>query len=103
MKPMRSHGGMPFRARTDASGGFRISGHGGARTYITSVYPPANSGYLSASATDSNWPAGAKFLEKNFALEKGRIGRGRVIDANTKQPVADVAVVYQPKLNNPNN
>ena len=103
MIPMRSHGGMPFRARTDGSGGFRISGHGGARSYITSVYPPADSGYLTASNTDSNWPLGAKFLEKNFALEKGRIVRGQVIDADTKQPIAGTAVVYQPKRGNPNN
>jgi hypothetical protein len=103
MTPMRSHGGMPFHGRTDASGGFRISGHGGARMYFTSVYPPANSGYLTASDTDSHWPAGAKFLEKNFALEKGRIVRGQVIDVNTKQPIAGAAVVYQPKPGNPNN
>ncbi len=103
MTPMRSHGGMPFHGRTDASGGFRISGHGGARMYFTSVYPPANSGYLTASDTDSHWPAGAKFLEKNFALEKGRIVRGQVIDADSKQPVAGAAVVYQPKPGNPNN
>ena len=70
---------------------------------ITSVYPPADSGYLAASDTDSNWPAGAKFLEKNFALEKGRIVRGQVIDADTKQPIAGAAVVYQPKRGNPNN
>jgi hypothetical protein len=103
MIPMRKHGGMPFHGRTDASGGFRISGHGGARMYFTSVYPPADSGYLGASEADSNWPAGAKFLEKNFALEKGRIVRGQVIDADTKQPVAGAAVVYQPKPGNPNN
>lgn len=71
--------------------------------YFTSVYPPANSGYLTASDTDSHWPAGAKFLEKNFALEKGRIVRGQVIDADSKQPVAGAAVVYQPKPGNPNN
>ena len=55
---------------------------------LHAVYPPADSGYLTASNTDSEWPAGAKFLEKNFALEKGRIVRGQVIDADTKQPIA---------------
>ena len=49
------------------------------------------------------WPAGAKFLEKNFALDKGRIVRGQVIDAETKQPIAGAAVAYQPRHGNPTN
>jgi len=102
MIPMRSHGGMPFHARTDADGRYRVSGHGGARTYITTVYPPADSGYLAASKWEQNWPAGAKFLEKNFALDKGRIVHGHVIDAATKRPITGAAVVYQPKRGNPN-
>ena len=72
MTPMRSHGGMPFPGRTDADGRFRISGHQTSVMYITSVYPRADSGYLATSDTHQGWPAGAKFLEVNFALEKGR-------------------------------
>jgi beta-lactamase regulating signal transducer with metallopeptidase domain len=103
MIPMRSHGGMTFHTRTDDDGRYRVSGHGGANTYFTSIYPPADSGYLAASDNDRNWPAGAKFLEKNFALDKGPIARGQVIDADSKQPIAGAAVVYQPKPGNPNN
>ncbi len=103
MTPMRRHGGMPFHGRTDADGRYRISGHGGASIYFTAVFPPADSGYLAASDSDTNWPAGAKFLEKNFALEKGQMVRGQVIDADTKQPIAGAAVVYQPRPGNPNN
>jgi hypothetical protein len=102
MIPMRGHGGMPFYARTDADGRYRVSGHAGATMYFTSVYPPADSGYLAATDNHQNWPAGAKFLEKIFALEKGRIVRGRAIDLDTKQPIAGAAVVYQPVLGNPN-
>ena len=102
MIPMRSHGGMQFHARTDTDGRYRVSGHGGARTYITTVYPPADSGYLAVGNWEQNWPAGARFLDKNFALDKGRIVRGRVIDADTKRPIVGAAVVYQPKRGNPN-
>jgi beta-lactamase regulating signal transducer with metallopeptidase domain/5-hydroxyisourate hydrolase-like protein (transthyretin family) len=101
MIPMRRHGGMPFHARTDADGRYRISGHQ-ADTYITTVYPPADSGYLATKDWQRSWPAGARFLEKNFALDKGRIVHGRVIDADTKKPVAGAAVIYQPGPNNPN-
>jgi beta-lactamase regulating signal transducer with metallopeptidase domain len=102
MIPMRSHGGMPFHGRTDADGRYRISGHGGARFYSATVFPPADSGYLAATANEDKWPAGARFLAMNFALKKGRIVRGRVIDSGNNQPVVGAAVVYQPKRGNPN-
>ncbi len=101
--PMRQHeGGFNFFARTDADGRYRISGHAGAWVYITTVYPPADSGYRSGSDAQQGWPEGAKILEKNFALEKGRILRGRVIDADTQRPIASAAVVYRAKPGNPN-
>ena len=102
MTPMRRHGGTAFHARTDADGRYRVSGHS-AETYWTAVYPPEDSVYLAARDKNRNWPAGAKFLEKDFALDKGRIVRGRVIDADTKRPIAGAAVGYQPRSSNPNN
>jgi hypothetical protein len=102
MIPMRSDCGWVFRTRTDADGRYRVSGHGGAKAYITTVYPPADSGYLAVGDSQS-WPVGAKVLEKNFALDKGRIVRGQLIDADTRQPIAGAAVVYQPTRDNPNN
>ena len=42
-------------------------------------------------------------MEVNYALDKGRIVRGQVTDAGTRQPIAGAAVVYQPKRGNPNN
>jgi beta-lactamase regulating signal transducer with metallopeptidase domain len=102
MTPMRRHGGIAFSGRTDADGRYRIFGHGGASSYFTRVYPPAGSGYLAVTENDTEWPAGAKLLEKNFALEKGPMVHGRVIDADSRQPVAEAAVVYQPRPENPN-
>ena len=64
--------------------------------------PPADSGYLAVTDSQS-WPVGAEVLEKNFALDKGRIVRGQLIDADTRQPIAGAAVVYQPTRDNPNN
>ena len=56
-----------------------------------------------AKDVHQGWPAGAKFLEVNFALEKGRLVQGRVIDKDTKKPIAGAAVVYQPAHKNSNN
>ncbi len=102
MTPMRRHGGAAFYARTDAEGRYRVSGHS-AETYWTAVYPPEDSVYLAARDKNRHWRAGAKFLEKNFALERGRIVRGQVIDADNKRPIAVAAVAYQPRGSNPNN
>ena len=77
-----------------ADGRYRISGHAGAWKYDATVYPPADSGYLVASDSKQGWPAGARFLEMNFALEKGRIFRGRVIDADSNRPVVNAAVFF---------
>ena len=101
MIPMRRHGGMPFAGMTDADGRYRISGHQADRMYITTVYPRADSGYLATSDDRQGWPAGAKFLEVNFALEKGRLIHGKVLDKDTKQPVRGAAVMYQPGAQEP--
>ena len=93
MIPMRRHGGMPFIRPDRCRWPLSRLGHTAEPIYITTVFPPADSGYLAASDTERNWPAGAKFLEKNFALEKGRIVHGQVIDAETKRPIAGAAVV----------
>jgi beta-lactamase regulating signal transducer with metallopeptidase domain len=103
MTPMRRHGGMPFPGKTDADGQFRISGHATDFMYITSVFPWADSGYLATSTTRNGWPAGAKFLEVNFALSKGRLISGRVVNQDTKEPIKGAAVMYQPASSNPHN
>ena len=102
MSAMRRHGGTPLYTRTDADGRYHISGHS-ADSYWTTVYPPADSAYLAIQDHRQGWPVGAKFLETNFALDKGRIVRGSVIDADGRRPIAGASVVYQPRRGNPNN
>ena len=103
MTPMKRHGGWPFPGKTDADCRFRISGHATDFMYHTHVYPRADSGYLPASNQHQGWPAGAKHLEVNLALDKGRLISGRVIDRDTKKPVPGAAVMYQAGSKNPNN
>ena len=101
---MRKHGGMTVSyARRRFPAGFRISGHGGAMIYFTSVYPPADSGYLVASDMDSNWPAGCQVSREKLCSREGANHAGKVIDVDSKQPVAGAAVFFQPKPDNPNN
>jgi beta-lactamase regulating signal transducer with metallopeptidase domain/protocatechuate 3,4-dioxygenase beta subunit len=103
MIPMRRHGGMPFYARTDDDGRYRVSGHQADNLYITTVYPAADSGYLSAKDMRQQWPAGAKALEVNFALKRGVLASGTVVDGDSKKPVPGAAVVYQASRKNPHN
>ena len=96
---------MPFEGRTDEKGHYRISGHTATSSflgYTVTAFPPADSGYIPKTAQhDKGWPAGAKFLEKNLTLARGRILHGAVMNTDTKQPAAGVSIVYQPKRGNP--
>ncbi len=100
MLPFRNHSAQTFRTRTDADGHYRISGHQADR-YVTTVYPPPDAGLIALS-DERTWPAGARVLEVNFALPRGRLLRGRVIHAETQQPIASAVVVYEPRRGNPN-
>jgi beta-lactamase regulating signal transducer with metallopeptidase domain len=102
LSAMRRPGVTPFFSRTDADGRYRVSGHQ-AESYRTTVFPPAGSGYLASTNLQPKWPGGTNVLEKDFALVKGRIIRGRVIDAETRRPIAGAAVGYKPRRDNPNN
>jgi RNA polymerase sigma factor (sigma-70 family) len=103
--PWGPHGGMPFEGRTDAQGRYRVSGHAATSNFLgywIAAYPPADSGYIPVTTQhDQPWPAGAKFLEKNLTLPRGRLLRGSVLDGDTNQPVAGASIVYQPKQGNP--
>lgn len=100
MAPMRRHGGQFFPARTGADGRYRVSGHAADRVYIVTAFPDADSGYLGAEA-NREWSTGADVLTVDFALEKGRLVHGRVVDQDSGQPVAGAGVVYQPERGNP--
>jgi hypothetical protein len=49
----------------------------------------------------NSWPAGTKVLEVNLGLPKGRVVRGRVVEADSGRPVGGASVVYRPGPRNP--
>jgi hypothetical protein len=100
MMPFRANGAQTFRTRTDADGRYRVSGHH-ADSYWTTVYPPPDSGYIAFQERRS-WPAGARALEINFALARGKLIRGRVVHTESGKPIAGAVVVYEPGRGNPN-
>jgi 5-hydroxyisourate hydrolase-like protein (transthyretin family) len=100
MAPFRNHSTQTFRTRTGADGRYRVSGHV-ADQYATTVYPPPDSGYI-AIAVRRPWPAGAKTLDVDFALPRGKLIRGRVVHAETGELIVGAVVVYEPGRGNPN-
>lgn len=100
MSPFRGNSAQTFRTHTDADGRYRVSGHL-ATQYATTVYPPPDSGYI-AIEDRRGWPAGAKTLNVDFALPRGKLIRGRVVHAETGDPIPGSVVVYEPARGNPN-
>jgi RNA polymerase sigma factor (sigma-70 family) len=93
--------------RTDEQGRYRIMGPpakpdpGTQSTYTVIAYPPADSGYIAVSDEHKGvWPPGAKFLEKNLALPRGRVLGGTVLDAETRKPIPGASVVYYAHIGN---
>jgi RNA polymerase sigma factor (sigma-70 family) len=105
MTPMRKNrygGNEMVPARTDAGGRFRAAGAAGDNYWVT-AYPDPGSGYIPIQKQDQVWPAGVKVLEVNLALAKGRVQRGRVVEAGSGRPVAGASVTYAPGQGNPHN
>jgi beta-lactamase regulating signal transducer with metallopeptidase domain len=102
MIPFRKGRGMQVRTRTDAQGRYRLAGQLGD-SYWATAFPPPDSGHIPLEQRHEGWPAGAKSLEMNFALARGRILRGRVVEAGTGRPIAGASVVYRPSRGNPHN
>ena len=105
MSPMlqnRYGGNRTVWARTDASGRYRAAGAVGD-DYRVTAYPDPGSGYIPIEKRHQGWPAGAKVLEVNLALSKGRVLRGRVVEAGSGRPVGGASVMYQPERGNPHN
>jgi RNA polymerase sigma factor (sigma-70 family) len=106
MTPMRMQ--RPYRGnrivsvRTDASGRYRAAGTAGD-DYRVTAYPDPGSGYIPIEKRYRGWPAGAKVLEVNLAVSKGRVLRGRVVEAGSERPLAGASVLYKPEPGNPHN
>ncbi len=88
--------GLPFHfpATTDANGRYRITGiaWNHSRGLHAQLLPDAASGYFPAQHQHEEWPAGAAELRWNLTLKKGAVVRGRVIDSDSKQPIAAARV-----------
>jgi RNA polymerase sigma factor (sigma-70 family) len=88
-------------ARTDEQGRYRMPGPAGLSNYQVGGYPPADSGYLALrGGHGGGWPAGATSIAVNFALPRGRLFRGRVLEADTMTPLAGVSITYEPHRDN---
>lgn len=97
--PMRRHGGTAVRTVTDKTGRFRVADRD-AETYWVTAFPPADSGYLPAQRGMMKWRAGERELQVDLALRRGVIVRGRVVDADSGEPIANAGVIYQPTRGN---
>ena len=86
---MTPHLGGEIRVsvKTDASGHYRAAGRAGDTFWVTACPDPA-SGYLPVQKQNNKWPVGAKVLNVDLALPKGRIVRGRVVDGKDGNPVS---------------
>ena len=105
MSPMRQNrygGNKTVSCRTDAIGRYRAAGAAGDYYRVT-AYPDPGPAISPSRNGGPSWPAGAKVLEVNLALSKGRILRGRVVEAGSGRPVAGASVVYEPGPGNPHN
>lgn len=97
---MRQGSGRSLSGRSDAQGRYRIVGQLGDR-YRTSVYPPGESGYLGLRADKEPSPGGNGEIEMNFSLPRGRPLYGKVVDADSGEPISGARIEYVPKLGNP--
>jgi hypothetical protein len=88
--------GLPhhFPATTDAQGRYRITGiaWNHPRGLHAQLLPDATSGYFPVQHQHEEWPAGAAELRWNLTLKKGALVQGRVIDSDSKQPIAAARV-----------
>jgi beta-lactamase regulating signal transducer with metallopeptidase domain/protocatechuate 3,4-dioxygenase beta subunit len=83
-----------FHTRTDAQGRYRVMGIAwNLPQYLyANVDASAASGYLHRQFHREGWPAGTKDLRWDFAIKKGRFITGKVIDGDTKRPIAGARV-----------
>jgi RNA polymerase sigma factor (sigma-70 family) len=95
----RYGGMMPVLVRTDASGRYRAAGTSGEMFWVT-AFPDPGSGYLPLLTRDHRWPVGAKILNVDLSLPKGRVLRGCVVEGKEARQVAGSSVIYQPGPNN---
>jgi hypothetical protein len=89
--------GYPVRtstfAYTDGQGRYKFNCWP-AQRYTLSAYPPPDSGYLDSHTVVQNWPSDAKRLTMDFRLKRGKIIRGRILEAETEEPIRGGSVGF---------
>ena len=98
----RYGGNVSVQATTDGSGRYRAAGRLGD-FYWVSAYPEPGSGHIPVQKRQNRWPSGAKVLEVDLAVPRGRMVHGRVVRGRRDCPVSGASVVYQPGPGNPHN
>jgi beta-lactamase regulating signal transducer with metallopeptidase domain len=83
-----------FPATTDAQGRYRVVGvaWNSSMGVHVQMIPGPMSGYVWAQDHRKEWPVGATELRWNLSLTKGRFARGKVIDGDSKRPIAGALV-----------
>jgi hypothetical protein len=86
-----------FSATTDAQGRYRITGIAwdSPAGLVAQLIPDAMSGYLPDQHDRKGWPAGATELRWDLTTRKGKLARGRIIDADTKRPIPGAQVACE--------
>ena len=102
MIPFRQGSGDWVVGKTDERGHYRLAGKLGD-SYWATAYPDPVSGYIPLEKRHEGWPAGASSLMMDFALAKGRVLRGRVVEDGTGRPIRAASVAYRPDQGNPHN
>ncbi|MHC4402442.1 MAG: PDZ domain-containing protein, partial [Planctomycetota bacterium] len=80
-------------AYTDGQGRYRFNCWL-AKRYTLSVYPPPDSGYLHTHTVVQPGPSDAERVREDFQVERGKIIRGRILDAETEEPIRGASVGF---------
>jgi len=88
--------------KTDEAGRFRLNPYPGIRFGII-AYPPEGTPYQVQRLNDLRWSSGAASKNIEIRLDQGVLAQGKVVDAQTGQPLRAASVQYYPdRLNNKN-
>lgn len=87
---------------TDANGHFRLNPNPGI-VYGINAYPPEDAPYQISRLEGLRWSTGPDAKQIKIVLPRGLFARGRVVDADSGQPLVNASVQYEPSQTNPNN
>lgn len=90
--------------KADDKGHYRILPKPGIRFGVT-AYPPDGTPYLARQTAQEGirWEAGDKVKQVDVTLPRGVLLKGKIVEAGTATPVANVTVQYVPQRHNNRN